>query len=515
MKRWFGLLALAWLVPAPLLAQDTAQTRASDTTAALRPVPAVSLSLADALGQAHSNSPAYRQTLNDANPARWGVRNAYGNLLPSVTASGDLGYTGSGQSNFGGGFVRPTSAFLTSGYSLGLFWQLDGRVLSGPGQQKALQRATDEDISGAGVTLKAEITTQYLNALQAGAQVDVARQQVLRNTDFLRLAKARYDVGQATLLDVRQAEVAKGQSDVALLRAAQANNEAKLDLLRRMGVEPPVPVEQIALSDSFPVQAPEFKVEELLTLADDQNPTLRSQRARQRAATWNVRAAKSEYLPRLSLRAGWSGFTQEFTDEALLLGESLTSAQQQAADCQFDNQVRTSLNLGPATDCFADAGLNSTGTGLADPVAESIRTTNNVFPFDYTGQPFQANLTVSLPIFTGFGRSLRLSQARAQEQDADEAARALRLQVRTDVQARYLGIQTSYQAISVQSANRESARDQLRLAQDRYRLGAGTSLEVSDAQNAVQRAEGDYVNAVYDYHKAVAALEAAVGRPLR
>ena len=515
MKRWFGLLALVWLLPASLAAQDTTQTRPPDTTAALRPAPAVSLSLAEAMGQARSNSPTYRQTLNDAGPAKWGVRNAYGSLLPSVTAAGDVGYTGSGQQNFGGGFVRPTSAFLTSGYSLGLFWQLDGRVLSAPGQQKALQRATDEDISGAGTTLRAEITTQYLNALQTAAQVDVARQQVVRNVDFLRLAKARYDVGQATLLDVRQAEVIKGQSDVALLRAAQADNEAKLDLLRRMGVEPPAPVEQITLSDSFPVQAPEFRVEQLLTLADAQNPSLRSQRARQHAATWGVRAAKSEFLPTLSLQAGWSGFTQEFTDEGLLLGETLSGAQQQAADCQFDNQVRTSLNLGPATDCFTAAGLNSTGTALLDPVSESIRTTNNVFPFDYTGQPFRANITLTLPIFTGFGRSLRLSQARAQEQDADEAARALRLQVRTDVQARYLGIQTSYQAISVQAANRESARDQLRLAQDRYRLGAGTSLEVSDAQNAVQRAEGDYVNAVYDYHKAVAALEAAVGRPLR
>ena len=76
-------------------------------------------------------------------------------------------------------------------------------------------------------------------------------------------------------------------------------------------------------------------------------------------------------------------------------------------------------------------------------------------------------------------------------------------------------LHTSYQAIAVQSANRDAARDQLRLAQDRYRLGAGTSLEVSDAQNAVQRAEGDYVNSIYDYHKAIAALEAAVGRPLR
>jgi outer membrane protein len=514
MKRWFGMLAQVWLVPA-VAAQDTTRALPPDTAAVSRPVPAVTLSLAEALGQARANSPVYRQTLNDAGPAKWGVRNAYGNLLPSVSASGDLGYIGSGQTNIGGGLVQPTSAFLTSGYSLGLNWQLDGRVLSGPGQQKALQRATDEDIIGAGINLRAEITTQYLNALQAAAQVDVARQQVLRNQDFLRLAKARYEVGQATLLDVRQAEVAKGQSDVALLRAQQADNEAKLDLLRRMGVEPPVGVEQIALTDSFPVQQPEFKVEELLTLADEQNPTLRSQRARQSAATWGVRAAKSEFLPTLTFQAGWSGFTQEYTDEDLLLGESLTSAQSQAAGCQFDNQVRTALDLGGPVDCFGAVGLDPTGTALRDDVAGGIRSANNVFPFDYIGQPFRAALVVSLPIFTGFGRSLRLSEARALEHDADEAARAQRLQIRSDVQARYLGLQTSYRAIAVQAANRESARDQLRLAQDRYRLGAGTSLEVSDAQNAVQRAEGDYVNAVYDYHKAVAALEAAVGRPLR
>ena len=46
-------------------------------------------------------------------------------------------------------------------------------------------------------------------------------------------------------------------------------------------------------------------------------------------------------------------------------------------------------------------------------------------------------------------------------------------------------------------------------------MGVGNSLEVSDAQTAVQRAEGDYVTAVYSYHRAIAALEAAVGRTLR
>jgi outer membrane protein len=165
--------------------------------------------------------------------------------------------------------------------------------------------------------------------------------------------------------------------------------------------------------------------------------------------------------------------------------------------------------------CDAAAGLVDGGAALLDPVTQEIRTQNDVFPFDYTGQPFQANLRVTLPIFTGFSRSLRLSQARAQQDDADEEVRGRRLQVRTDVHARYLGLQTAFQAIGVQFSSRDAAHDQLRLAQDRYRLGAGTGLEVSDAQNAVQQAEGDYVTAVYDYHKAIAALEAAVGRPLR
>jgi outer membrane protein len=508
MTRWSGLVALVCVLPPGVRAQDS--TRASP---ALR---SVSLSLADALQQARANSPVYRQALNDAGPARWGVRNAYGSLLPSVTASTDLGYTGSGQANFGSGFTRPTSAFLTSGYSLGIGWQLSGRSLTAPAQQKALQRATDEDISGAGLDLTAEISTQYLSALQAAAQVEVARQQVRRNEEFVTLAKARYRVGQATLLDVRQAEVPKGTSDVALLRAVQAENEAKLDLLRLMGVEPPVPIDQIGLSDSFPVTRPAFRLDSLLTLAERHNPALRSLRAREHAADLDVRAAKSDFLPSLSLQAGWSGFTQQYTNENLLISQTLTDAQAQATECEYNNAVRSSLALGGVVgNCYAAAGLVDGGSALLDPVAQQIRSQNSVFPFDYTGQPFRANFTVSFPIFTGFSRSLRLSQARALQDDADEEVRGRRLLVRTVVHARHLGVQTAYQAIGVQSTSRDAAHDQLRLAQDRYRLGAGTALEVSDAQNAVQRAEGDYITAVYDYHKGIAALEAVVGRPLR
>ena len=283
-----------------------------------------------------------------------------------------------------------------------------------------------------------------------------------------------------------------------------------------MGIEPPVDIERIVLSDSFPVTPPAFQVDSLLALAERHNPTLRSLRAREHAAGLGVRAAKSDFLPSLSMQAGWAGFTQEYADENLLLSQSLAEAQGQAADCQYNNSIKSGLSLGgEVPNCDAAVGLEDGGGALLPSTSQQILHAHDPFPLRYRGQPFQANLVLSLPIFTGFSRSLRLSQARAQQDDADEDVRARRLLVRTDVHARHLGLQTAFQAIAVQASSRDAAQDQLRLAQDRYRLGAGTALELSDAQNAVQQAEGGYVNAVYAYHKAMAALEGTVGRSLR
>jgi outer membrane protein len=55
----------------------------------------------------------------------------------------------------------------------------------------------------------------------------------------------------------------------------------------------------------------------------------------------------------------------------------------------------------------------------------------------------------------------------------------------------------------------------LRLATERYRVGVGTFFELLDAQLAAQQAEADYVRALFDYHRSLVSLEAAVGHRLR
>lgn len=515
-----GLLVLcAPVVSAGPLAAQT-PTRISTE----KPTPTVTLSLQEALGRARANSPTYRQVLNDAGPARVAVRSAYGQLVPTLDVGGSLGYVGSGKSTFGGSTFNQFSPSLTSGYGVQLGLNVSGTSILAPGTEKANQRAVEEDITGAGIALNSDVTTQYLSVLQASATTDVARQQVIRNTEFLQLAEARRAVGQATLLEVRQAEVTRGQSEVQLLQAIQAENEAKLELLRRIGIELPVSPPELALSDSFALSEPAFALDQLLAMAEDENPVLRSARAREEAARWGAKSAKSRYLPSLNFSAAWQGYTQEFTDTDLLLSGQVAGAKAGAASCNFQNAMIGALpgggvpgypNGGMVPDCNAFNGLNAAGDALLPELEAALRERNEAWPLQFENQPFRASMQISVPIFSGFSRNLQVARANAAREDAEETVRARQLQVRTDVRSRFLALQAAWQAIGVQAANQTAAREQLQLAEERFRLGSGSALEVTDAQTAVTRAEADYVNAIYAYHKAIAALEYAVGRPLR
>ncbi len=504
MQRWL-LPCLLSLVSMPAVAQDTTLLVPNKVTA--------TLSFEEAMRIARRESPEYRQTLNNADPAKAAVRNAYGNFIPSLAVSGGVSYTGAGSQFFGGEtFTQPSS--YGSNYSASFTWQLDGRTIANVAQQKALQRATGADIEGADMQLLFAVSDQYLLGLAADAQVAVARQQVRRNIDFLALAEARNRVGQATLLDVRQAQTTLGASEVVLIQAIQTSNATKLELFRLMGVSSTAPIQEVALTDSFPVAPLPLPLAEVQRLAEENNPGLRGFQERETAAKANLRAAKSEYLPTLRVNGGWSGFTNQFSNTDDQITQATQNLNVGLTACQDNNVIRNSVGLSQF-DCTPISNQLDPSGQLTPDARNAIVDANDVFPFDFTDNPFQVNLTISLPLFTGFSRSLRISEAKAARLDAEESVRAQQLLIRSLVETRYLGVDAAFRAIAIQERNREAARDQLRLAQDRYRLGSGSALEVSDAQNVVQRAEGDYVNAVYGYHRAVASLEVAVGRRLR
>jgi outer membrane protein len=93
--------------------------------------------------------------------------------------------------------------------------------------------------------------------------------------------------------------------------------------------------------------------------------------------------------------------------------------------------------------------------------------------------------------------------------------KAQQLSLTADVSAAYYTLVTSARTAQLQEQNAAKAREELVLAQERYRVGAATFLDLNDARASYERAENDRINAVYEFHKAFAALENAVGHPLR
>jgi len=317
---------------------------AAPLTAQQLPSVPQTLSLQDAIDLSLQNNPTYRQVRNDQSPASWAVRNAFASWLPNFTASSGVQYQGSGAQRFLSAEFR-TSPTIGSFYSLGLNWNLSGRTLVEPGRQRAAGEAVTASIDASRMNTENAIVQQYVAILEAEAQVDLAERQVVRDEENRRLAQARYDVGQTTMLDVRQAEVAKGRSDVALLQAEQRLNVEKLRLFQQMGVDAPSDLSVVTLSDSFPVIEPDFALDDLLADADSYNPNVMQLRAQETSAKRNATAAKTEWLPSVSFSASWFGFTQQFTDVEPQIAQARAGAEGAVANCQTQNQIFITAGL--------------------------------------------------------------------------------------------------------------------------------------------------------------------------
>ena len=66
--------------------------------------------------------------------------------------------------------------------------------------------------------------------------------------------------------------------------------------------------------------------------------------------------------------------------------------------------------------------------------------------------------------------------------------------------------------IDITTISVQAAEEDLRVQQERYRLGASTIVDVLTSQEALDQAEVDVVNARFAYLRAKAQIEALIGR---
>lgn len=463
------------------------------------------LTIDQAVSLARHNNPDFQVTRNGARNASMELRSAYGQLLPSLSASLSGQYQQGGQQFFNGVALSANSDALQSQYSLGLSYRINAGTFYAPKVQRANVKAVDADIAGASEALAYNVKQDYITALQSGALITLNDSLVENAKVQLELAKAKAQVGTGTLLDVSRAEVALSQQQVALLQAKNQHEVDKLRLFQQMGVPQPGNVQLVSTFDVHDSLPP---LNSLIAMAKERNPAIVALRSRENLADLNVKQERTEYTPTLTLSTGVGGYTHQYRDPSFLVNQAIASTESAQRSCVATQEVRQAVGL-PNT-------LPQCANIVFTPqMANALRDQNSQFPFSFTPSPRSVSATLSLPIFDGFSREQRVQEASVARENARYNVRSRELALQADVSAAYLSLQTAQQTVTLQEENAAKAKQELKFVQDQYAVGLSTFVDLTTSRAAYAQAENDRINAVYNYHKAVAALESAVGRPLR
>jgi outer membrane protein len=475
----------------------------SAAAVAAQPAPAT-LSLDEAVALALRNSPTYLQTRNELRTASAQARSAIGGLLPQLSADGGASYREGRQQVFGGISFGAANATIGSSVGIGANAQLSMGQLYQVRAQRTTVDAVESRADQAAADLRNSVTAQFLTALQRQATADL-QDTLLANTQAqLDLAQARFRVGSGTQLDVQRAEVAHGQQRVARLRAV---NQARVERLRLFQVVGIAPMDGTRLVADLPLVMPAQTLEELLAEGRRVSPAIAEATQRLQAARLSSRGARSEYLPTLSMQANVGGFTNQFASSQQLVDQARGQLAGQQAACIRSEEVRARVQL-------PNNLAQCQGLVFTDADAERVRANNRAWPLDFTRNPYSLGLQLSLPIFNGFQREQRVEQARVAERNAEYQRRQVELTQTTNIGAAFLDLETARDAVAIQEQNVAAARNALLLANERYRAGAITAVDLVQVRTDFERAATDRITAIYDFHRARAALEAAIGRPL-
>jgi outer membrane protein TolC len=126
----------------------------------------------------------------------------------------------------------------------------------------------------------------------------------------------------------------------------------------------------------------------------------------------------------------------------------------------------------------------------------------------------QLSLSLRWSLFDRFDRELAITQREADLDVAEATAADAKRAVEASMQQRFAELDAAKTRIQITQTSVAAATEDLRVQQERYRLGASTIVDVLTSQEALNQAEVDVVNARFDYLRARAQLEALIGRKL-
>jgi outer membrane protein len=186
----------------------------------------------------------------------------------------------------------------------------------------------------------------------------------------------------------------------------------------------------------------------------------------------------------------------------------------------LDALVERALVSSPAVRAAESSRVSRRAERLAayTPFVPTLRVTGGYDWFAYEFPPDQRSwsvrLTASLPVFNGFQREATLMRASALERAAEAQARDARIGAGVAVESAVQAIEMAGHRVRISDRTVELAREDLRVQEERYQIGAATILDLQTSQVTLAEAEVAAVRARQALGGAIARLEAVLGESL-
>lgn len=136
----------------------------------------------------------------------------------------------------------------------------------------------------------------------------------------------------------------------------------------------------------------------------------------------------------------------------------------------------------------------------------------NFFDNEYS---WWLGLSLSWNVFDRFQTKSAILNATALERIAEYNHQQAKLDAILEVKTIYLDLMEAQERMRVAQQQTNQGAENLRLAEERYRVGAGTILETNDAQVNLTLARSELVRAKCGYLSSRAEMQRATGRPVR
>ncbi len=291
------------------------------------------------------------------------------------------------------------------------------------------------------------VSNDYYNLQQADENVRIQRSALTNALASLRDAQALEQAGVGTRFDVLTAQVQVAQAQQALTDALSQQRISRRTLATRLSLS-----ENVIITAADPVQI---------------------------SGLWNLSQEQS--------------IVQAFQNRAEL--------EQQLAQRTISQQRRRIAlsSLGPQISLTATYSLQNTFGN----------NNNNNFSRNFTDN-YSLGANLSLSLYEGGAARAAARQEEANIAIAESNFALTRDQIRLQVEQAYSQLQSNFVNIQTATVAVEQAREALRLARLRFQAGVGTQTEVIDSENRLTVAEGQRVNAILSYNRALAQLQRSI-----